>query len=331
MKSRAALATKVPEHVRKLLEDETELVVYQGEGRAPRDWLASTLPQVAGILTSNQVMIGNDLIDAAPNLRVVSNFGVGYDNVDIPYATEHGLLVCNTPVVLNDAVADLTLGFIIMLARGVLGGDRYTKSGDWMKRGSLPLGRDLQGATLGILGLGRIGHVVAMRASAFGMNVIYFDPIRDPAAEASGLARYRERDGVFREADFLTVHVFLDETTLHQIGAPEFAMMKSTAFLINTSRGPVIDQPALAEALRSGQIAGAALDVFEKEPVDASEPILSCLNVIATPHIASAAENTRRAMAELAARNLLAVLARRTPEAMVNPDALLAPAARRLG
>jgi glyoxylate reductase len=283
-----------------------------------------TLPAVAGILTSNQVLIDNQLIDAAPGLKVVSNFGVGYDNVDIPHATKRGLLVCNTPVVLNDAVADLTIGFVIMLARGLLGSDRYTKSGDWQRLGSPPLGRDLQGATLGILGLGRIGHVVAGRAAAFGMRVTYFDPIRDAAAEAAGLATFRERDDLLREADFVTVHVFLDETTHHHIGPREFGLMKSSASLINTSRGPVIDQHALIEALRSGMIAGAALDVFETEPVDASDPILSCPNLIATPHIASAAENTRLAMAELSARNLLAVLTGGVPEAMVNPEARFA-------
>jgi len=304
-----------------MLAEAAALVVYEGSGRPQRTWLAATLPRVLGILTSNQVMIGNDLIDAAPNLEVVSNFGVGYDNVDISYATEHGLLVCNTPVVLNDAVADLTLGFIIALARGLLTGDRYTKSGDWLKLGSPPLGRDLKGATLGILGLGRIGHVVAQRAAAFGMRTIYYDPIRDPSAETSGLAAYRKRDDLFRDADFITVHVFLDESTVHHIGAREFAIMKPTAFLVNTSRGPVIDQPALAEALQSNRIAGAALDVFEKEPIDAADPILACPNLIATPHVASAAVDTRRAMAELSARNLLAVLEGKTPETMVNPEA----------
>jgi len=273
-------------------------------------------------------MIDNDLIDAAPELEVVSNTGVGYDNVDIPYATQRGLLVCNTPVVLNDAVADLTLGLIIALARGLLTGDRYTKSGEWLERGSPPLGRDLQSATLGILGLGRIGHVVANRAAAFGMRTIYYDPIRDVAAEASGLAAYRDRDELFREADFITVHVFLDKSTLHHIGARELAMMKPSAFLVNTSRGPVIDQPALAEALRSSRIAGAALDVFEKEPIDAADPLLACPNLIATPHVASAAVDTRRAMVELSARNLLAVLKGEEPEAMVNPEARLVLSAR---
>lgn len=324
MKPKAALATTLPEHVRAMLDEACDLVVYDDPGRATRDWLASVLPTVPGILTSNQVRIDNALLDAASSsLKVVSNFGVGYDNVDIPYATQRGVLVCNTPIVLNDAVADLTIGFIIMLARGIVAGQRHAKEGEWSRGRPLPLGRDLQGATLGILGLGRIGHVVARRASAFGMRTVYYDPVRDFLAEQEGLAAYRGRDDLLREADFVTVHVFLDETTLHHIGAREFALMKPTAYLINTSRGPVVDQAALTDALRSGAIAGGALDVFEREPVDPAEPLLNLPNVIATPHIASAAVNTRRAMAELSARNLIAVLTGEMPETMVNPEARL--------
>lgn len=320
---RAFLATKVPDNVRRMLEDALDLQVYDGPGRrCPRDVLERVLPAVEGVLTSNGVPIDHGLIDAAPNLRIVSNFGVGYDNVDIPYATEHGLLVCNTPGVLSDAVADLTFGFIIGLARGILTADRHAKEGAWSRGETLSLGRDLRGATLGILGLGRIGHVVAYRAEAFAMRTIYYDPIRDPVAEDNGLAVYRTRDELLREADFVTVHVFLDEGTRKHVGAREFGLMKPTAYFINTSRGGVVDQPALVEALHRGQIAGAALDVVEKEPPDAGEPLLSAPNLVVTPHIGSATVETRQAMAELSARNLIAGLTGGTPEAMVNPEAL---------
>lgn len=320
MKPKALLTTTLPNHVRAMLEEELDLIVYEGPGRVPREWLAEHLPQVPGILTSNQIMIDNDLIDACPDLQIVSNFGVGYDNVEIPYATSKGLLVCNTPGVLSDAVADLTMGFIIDQARGVLRANEFTKGGEWGRSPGLPLGRDLQGATLGILGLGRIGHIVALRAQAFGMRTLYYDPIRDPVAEQNGLAEYADRDEVFRQSDFVSAHVFLDETTLHGIGEREFRMMKPTAYFLNTSRGPVVDQRALTEALNNGTIAGAALDVFEKEPVDPSDPILTLPNLIATPHIASAAVDTRIAMAELAARNLIAALKGQEPETMVNPE-----------
>lgn len=318
----AFLATTVPAHVRAMLEEALDLRVYEGpRRRCPREVLEQVLPTVNGVLTSNQVMIDHGLIDAAPNLLVVSNFGVGYDNVDIPYATAHGLLVCNTPDVLNDAVCDLTMGFIIDLARGITAAHEHVTSGRWSQGETPPLGRDLRGATLGILGLGRIGHVVAYRASAFGMRVIYYDPVRDPLAEDNGLAAYRERDEVFRESDFVTCHTFLDSSTHRHISAREFSFMKPSAYLINTSRGPVVDQAALIEALKNGTIAGAALDVIEKEPPDPDDPILSAPNVILAPHIGSATVETRQAMAERAARNLIAVLSGRAPEAVVNPEA----------
>jgi glyoxylate reductase len=320
VKPKALLTTTLPSHVRAMLEEELDLIVYEGPGRVPREWLVDRLPQVPGILTSNQILIDNDLIDACPDLQVVSNFGVGYDNVEIPYATSKGLLVCNTPGVLSDAVADLTMGFIIDLARGVLRANEFTKGGEWGRSPALPLGRDLQGSTLGVLGLGRIGHIVAFRAQAFGMRTLYYDPIRDPIAEQNGLAEYADRDALFRQSDFVSAHVFLDETTLHGIGEREFRLMKPTAYFINTSRGPVVDQRALTEALKNGTIAGAALDVFEKEPVDPDDPILSLPNLIATPHIASAAVDTRIAMAELAARNLIAALKGQEPETMVNQE-----------
>lgn len=320
-KPRAYLATRVPDHVRQMLDEALDLQVYEGPGRPPRQLLEQVLPTVPGMLTSNGVKIDNDLIDAAPNLRVVSNFGVGYDNVDIPYATAHGLLVCNTPGVLSDAVADLTFAFMIDLARGVLRSDRHVREGRWSRGEAPPLGRDLRGATLGILGLGRIGHVVAYRAGAFAMNTIYYDPIRDPTVEESGLAAYMERDEVLRQADFLTVHVFLDPSTRQHIGARDFSLMKPTAYFINTSRGGVVDQAALTEALRSQQIAGAAVDVLETEPPDVDDPLLKLENVILAPHIGSATAETREAMAALAARNLIAALTGGTPEAMVNPEA----------
>jgi glyoxylate reductase len=326
MKPKAALATTVPEHVRAMLDEALDLTVYPGPGRAPREWLAQVLSTVPGVLTSNQVKIDNELIDACPNLLVVSNFGVGYDNVDIPYATSRNLLVCNTPGVLSDAVADLTFGFIIDLARGIIAADQYAKAGEWGRSPLPAVGLDLQNATLGILGLGRIGHIVAYRAQAFGMRTIYYDPVRDPIAEQNGLASYCERDELFRQSDFVTVHVFLDDTTRHHISRREFELMKPTGYLINTSRGPVVDQPALVEALQTGRIAGAALDVFEKEPVDADDPILKLANAITTPHIASYARETRIAMAELSARNLIAALRGETPEAMVNPEARRIPA-----
>ena len=307
---------------RAILDAACEVVQYSGTGRIPRDELLPALQDVDGVLTSNQVRLDNDLLDACPRLRVISNNGVGYDNVDIPYATSKGVLVCNTPGVLTDAVADLTYGFMINLARGITAADRYVRDRRWGKEPPLPLGVDLRGKTLGILGLGRIGSAVARRAPVFGLRVVYYDPVRNEPLEEAGLVEYRARDDVLRAPDFLSVHVFLDPATHRHIGAAEFALMKRGAFVINTSRGLVVNQADLVTALSSGRIAGAALDVFELEPPDPTDPLLDQPNVILAPHIGSATAETRQAMAELAARNLVAALTGGTPACMVNPEAL---------
>jgi glyoxylate reductase len=319
---RVYLAMPLIASARAILDAACDVVEYSGPGRAPREALVAALPEVDGILTSNQVKIDNDLIDACPGLRVVSNNGVGYDNVDIPYATSKGVLVCNTPGVLTDAVADLMYGFLVDLSRGITAADRYVRERRWGKEPAMPLGVDLRGKTLGILGLGRIGTAVAQRASAFGLRVIYYDPVRNHRAEDTGLAEYRPREEVLREADFLTVHVFLDPTTHRHITMADFELMKPGAYFINTSRGMVVNQADLLEALRTGQIKGAALDVFEIEPPDPSDELLDQPNVILAPHIGSATTETRQAMAELAARNIVVALTGGTPECMVNPEAL---------
>jgi glyoxylate reductase len=323
-KPRILLTIPVPDHVRAMIDDACEVVTIPGSGRPTRDQLAELLPTVEGLLTSNQVKVDNALLDACPNLKVVANNGVGYDNVDIPYATKKGVLVCNTPGVLNGAVADLTFLLLLGLARHVFANQHHVRSGDW-RSGAGRIGVDVRGKTLGIIGLGRIGHLVARTAQGFDMKVIYYDPTRDPEAEASGLATYRERDDVFRESDFVSVHCFLDETTRHHISMREYKLMKPTAHLINTSRGPVIDQDALAEALKAGEIAGAGLDVMEVEPLDPSHALCSLDNVILLPHIASGTTETRLAMVELAGRNLIAAVTGGTPEAMVNPEAVARP------
>ena len=319
---RVFLASTLLPSARAIVDEACDVTAYSGSGRIPRDELHAALQDVDGLLTSNQIRIDNDLLDACPRLRVISNNGVGFDNVDIPYATQKGVLVCNTQGVLTDAVADLTYGFMVDLARGITRADRYVRERLWGREPLPPLGVDLRGKTLGILGLGRIGSAVARRAPVFGMRVIYYDPVRNEQAERSGVVEYRDRDEVIGEADFLTVHVYLDPTTHRHIGAREFDLMKPGAYFINTSRGLVVNQADLVAALSSGRIAGAALDVFEIEPPDPTDALLDQPNVILAPHIGSATTDTRRAMAELAARNLVAALTGSTPEAMVNPEAL---------
>lgn len=318
---RVFLATPLIDSARALLEAACDVVVYDQPRRITRAELIASLAEVDGLLISNQIPLDNALFDRLPMLKAVANIGVGYDNVDIPYATSVGVLICNTPDVLTLAVADLTYGFLLALARGITRADRYVRERRWGVEPPLPLGVELRGKTLGILGLGRIGSVVAARAPAFGMRAVYYDPMRNAEAEASGLAEYRPRDEVLREADFLSIHVFLDPSTHRHFSARDFGLMKRGAYLINTSRGMVINQADLLDALRSKRIAGAALDVLELEPPLATEALLDQENVILAPHIGSSTTETRRAMAELAARNLVAAVTGAEPEAMVNPQA----------
>lgn len=313
------LAAPLPAHVRAAIDDACT-VVADDTDRPSAERLAEVLPRVVGLLLSNQIVLDNALIATNPALRVLSNYGVGYDNVDVAFATAHKLIVCNTPEVLNEAVADLTLGFALTLLRRISEAHLFMRGGQWSAGAPFPLGRDPRGKLLGLLGFGRIAHAVARRAAPFGLRVAYYDLRRDEQAERGGLASYLERDELFRAADLLSVHVLLDDSTRKSVGARELALMKPSAYLINTSRGAVVDQTALVAALQASAIAGAALDVFEREPLAADDPLLMLPNVLLAPHLASGTEETRQAMAELAGRNLIAAVSGQQPEAVVNPE-----------
>lgn len=314
------LALRIPDAAAARIEAECRVRRHEGAGLPSKAELLSALGDVDGVLTSTRAAFDAEVLATAPRLRVVSNFGVGYDNVDLDAANRCGILVCNTPAVLTNAVADLTMGLIISLARRLPESERLVREGEW-GRGSALLGSDLAGKTLGIIGLGRIGCAVARRAQAFGMSVVFHDQFREPPADAS-FCRYRALDDLLREAGFISLHLNLTPETQHRIGARELALMKSTAYLVNTSRGGVIDQPALVEALTAGRIAGAALDVLEREPPQPDDPLLRLPNVVLLPHIGSATRETRQAMLDLAIDNLLAALRGERPQYVVNPEAL---------
>jgi phosphoglycerate dehydrogenase-like enzyme len=284
--------------------------------------LYAALADVEGVLLFNALPVDASFLDAAPRLRVVSGFGVGYDNVDLAEATKRGVVVCNTPQVLNAAVANLAFGMILALSRRLFQNEMHCRSGAW-SRGERPppLGFDLAGKTLGVVGFGRIGKEVTRRAHAFDMTTLFNDVFRK-APPGAPESRYRPLDDLLRESDIVTLHPDLNPTSYHLIGARELALMKSTACLVNTSRGPVVDQPALVAALREERIAGAAVDVLEQEPPDADEPVVDLPNVLTFPHIGTATNETRYAMRELTVRNLLAALAGETPPACVNPEVL---------
>jgi lactate dehydrogenase-like 2-hydroxyacid dehydrogenase len=294
-----------------------EVVPRSSAGPISVEELAEALSVASGHLGSAQLRIPNKVIDVAPNLRVISNFGVGYDNVDLDYARDRGIAVCNTPGVLSDAVADLTLGLILQIARNLGGARDMVRQGRW-KQGSppQPLGSDLKGKTLAIIGMGRIGCEVARRARAFEMRVLYHD-VRPDCEAPEGSVPVSFADAL-AEADFLSLHTNLTAESHHLISARELALMKPNASVINTARGSIVDQSALYEALRANRIAGAALDVLETEPPAADEPLLSLPNVIITPHIGSATVETRDAMARLAVQNLADVLAGRDCPNIVN-------------
>jgi phosphoglycerate dehydrogenase-like enzyme len=289
---------------------------------APREELLAALADIAGVLLSNQVFVDGSVYDAAPHLRVVSGFGVGYDRFDVEEATRRGIAICNTPDVVTVPVADFTMGLILALARRLFQNEAYPRSGAWARQERPPgFGLDLGGKTLGVVGFGRIGKEITRRAQAFGMRTVFNDLFEEPPEDAPR-SPYRPLDVLLREADIVTLHTDLNPTSYHLISAHELGLMKPTAYLINTSRGPVVDQPALVAALREGTIAGAALDVLEKEPPAPEEPLVTLPNVLVFPHIGTATRETRRAMLELAVHNLLAVLQGEPPPACLNPEVL---------
>ena len=303
----------------------TEMEVWPEELPPPYEVLREKARDAEGLLTMLSDRIDANLMDTAPGLKVVSNLAVGYDNINIAEATKRHIVVSNTPGVLTGTTADLGFTLLMAAARRVVEADKYTRKGRWKTWGpKILLGQDIHNATLGLVGLGRIGAEVAKRGRGFNMKVLYYDVIRRSEEEERqlGVEYIPELAKLLSSADFISVHVPLLPQTRHLIGAAEFALMKPTAVFINTSRGPVVDQKALYEALKSGQIFSAGLDVSEVEPIPPDDPLLTLDNVIITPHIASASFTTRKEMAFMTAENLLAGLRGKTPPNCVNPEAL---------
>jgi len=262
------------------------------------------------------------LLDRVPKLRVVSNVAVGYDNIDVPACTARGVVVTNTPDVLTEATADLAWALLLAAARRIPEADRFARSGKWKRWDWTMLrGADVHGRTIGILGAGRIGQATGHRAVGFSMQVLYTSRERKLLFEHTTMARRVDFKTLLRESDFLSIHVPLSKETHHLIGAKELALMKPGAILINTSRGPIVDEAALAKALKSGKLASAGLDVFEKEP-KIHPALLKLENVALLPHIGSATESTRRRMVETALRNCIAALKGEMPPNAVNAHAL---------
>jgi lactate dehydrogenase-like 2-hydroxyacid dehydrogenase len=261
------------------------------------------------------------VIDRLDGVRVIANVAVGFDNIDVPAATRRKILVTNTPEVLTDTTADFAFALLMAAARRVVEGHHFVHSGQWTKwRIDLLVGRDIHHRTLGIFGMGRIGQAVARRGRGFDMRILYHDAVRAPESVERELgAQLVSADHLLGESDFVSLHVPLLPHTRHMMGAEQFRLMKPTAILVNTSRGPVVDEAALAEALEKGVIAAAGIDVFENEP-QVHPVLLKLENVVLAPHIASASVDTRKKMSMMAAENAVAALERRRPANLLNPE-----------
>ncbi|MFQ6049341.1 MAG: 2-hydroxyacid dehydrogenase [Phycisphaerae bacterium] len=276
-----------------------------------------------GVLCTLNDTIDEQVLSAAgPQCKVFANLAVGFDNIDVGAATRRGVLITNTPGVLTDATAELAWALLLAVTRRIVEADRFFRSGRWTGWGPMQfLGGDLSGRTLGIVGAGRIGTAVARKSRGFDMNLLYCDPVVNETLERELRARRVDIRSLFAESDFISIHVALTAQTRHLVNAELLALMKPTAYLVNTSRGPVVDEEALVRALKQGRIAGAALDVYENEPRPA--PGLTELdNVVCVPHIGSASHQTRGKMARMAAENLVAALMGRRPANLVNPQVL---------
>ncbi len=276
----------------------------------PYETLSESVRGVDGLLCLLTDQVDGELMDAAgPQLRVISQMAVGYDNIDLAAAAKRGIVVGNTPGVLTEATADLAFTLLLAGARRIVEGVNYIQAGKWKTwEPETLLGADLSGATLGIIGLGRIGQAMVQRARGFNLRIIASDPVLSDAEIGARGADPVGLDTLLREADFVSVHTPLTPETRHMIDAEALAKMKSTAVLVNSARGPIVDLVALEAGLRNGEIAHAALDVTDPEPIAADHPLLSLPNVTIVPHIGSASVRTRDQMAEIAAANLLAGL-----------------------
>tara|TARA_Y100000588_G_C14223230_1_gene911987 strand:+ start:1071 stop:2063 length:993 start_codon:yes stop_codon:yes gene_type:complete len=305
-----------------LIEKEAELEVWPEDVPPTPEQLREALSGVDGALINVMDRVDAVLLDAAPNLRVISQVAVGLDNVDVALATQRGIPVGYTPGVLAKATADLAFALLLATARRVVESDKWVREGNWeiAHHPMFWLGSEVNGSTLGILGLGGIGLEVAKRALGFDMKVIYHSRTRKPEVEAELGLKYTTTNKVLAQADFLSIHVPLTPETHHLIGEKELKKMKPTSILVNLSRGPVVDTDALYKALTKGWIAGAGLDVFDPEPVPEDHPVLGLDNVIVLPHIGSASNRSRREMCLLAARNLLAGLRGERLEECANPE-----------
>jgi len=316
----------MPERGLRVIKERFEAEVWPDYAPPPKKTIIEKAAKVDALATLLSDQIDAEVFDAAPNLKIVAQMAVGFDNIDVKEATKRGIYVTNTPGVLTETTADFAWALLMAAARRVVEADKYVRTGKW-KVGWHPMmmqGRDIYGATIGIVGLGRIGCAIAKRAKGFDMTVLYYDVIRRPDFEKEYNIKFTQLDTLLQKADFVTINAPLTKETHHLMDEKKLKMMKKTAYLINNARGPIVDEKALYKALKEGWIAGAALDVFEQEPTPMTNPLLKLDNVVVAPHISSASYETRSRMAEMVAENLVAFFEGKTPPNLVNPEVLKA-------
>jgi glyoxylate reductase len=318
---------KIPQRGLDLLNERFEVTVWQSEYPPSREDIVEKAKDCQGLITLLSDPIESKLIGQLPNLKVIAQYAVGYDNIDVEEATRRGIIVTNTPGVLTETTADLAWSLIMSTARRIVEADQYIRNGNWNVAWGpeLLLGIDIHGATLGIIGMGRIGQAVARRAQGFNMRVLYHTRSHnDEIAALEKLAGTQETNlnTLLCESDIVSIHVPLSSETHHLIGEKELRMMKRGAILINTSRGPVVDEDALYRALSSGQLGGAGLDVFQEEPISKDSPLLKLPNIVLVPHIGSASKKTRSTMATMCAENIISALNGEKPPNIVNQEVL---------
>lgn len=324
LKPKVYVTREIPERGLKIIMERFDAEVWPEYGPPPKEVIMENARNVDAVVSLLSDKIDAEVFDAAHKLKIVAQMAVGFDNINVKEATRRGIYVTNTPEVLTETTADFAWALLMAVARRVVEADRYVRTGKWKVswHPSMLLGRDVHGATMGIVGAGRIGSSVAKRAKGFNMKILYYDVVPRPELEKELGAKNVDLDTLFKESDFISVHVPLMKQTYHMINEEKLRLMKKTTYLINNSRGSVIDEKALYRALKEEWIAGAGLDVFEREPTQLDNPLLMLDNVVVAPHISSSSHETRSRMAEMVAENLIAFFEGRIPPNLVNPEVL---------
>ncbi|WP_085505750.1 2-hydroxyacid dehydrogenase [Thalassobacillus devorans] len=320
MKPKIYITRKLPEEIVNYLQEHCDVKMWEKEDvPVPRNILEREIKDVDGLYCLLTENIDKSLLDQAKHLKIVSNMAVGYNNIDIKYASERGIKVTNTPEVLTETTADLTFALLMTTARRLVEVSEVVRNGEWKTWSPMAYtGQDIYGATLGIVGMGRIGEALAKRAKGFDMNILYYNRSRKIETENKLGVKYVDFESLLSESDFICIMTPYTHETRNLFGSREFSLMKPTAILINTARGGIVNEEALYQALIAKEIWAAGLDVFENEPVDTNHPLLKLSNVVSLPHVGSASIKTRIEMGILAATNLVEGVSGRVPPNQVN-------------